>query len=366
MARLNTSCLARVVHSQESAAEEVALGYRTLFCKEQQAVLETDGHHFPIQLPQTQLFHEHDTVFVSEKGMGRLLYPYDSGSQTLFITAKCNSNCMMCPYTSVYRRNATDYPSELLIDMVRYLPEHTQHLVVTGGEPTLIGSSFFTIMQAIKERFPNIVCLLLTNGRSFSIPKIVVEAVEHLPRYTTAAIPLHAASAAKHDSITQSEGSFRQTIHGISNLMKTKIRIEIRIVVFQQNLHEMLPIAKLLCSLPQRVHVVHFMAAEMCGNAGINHDVVWVDYNEAFQRCIPAIDLLIRNGIDVELYNFPLCSIPKAFRALYRKSISEYKIQYGQQCDQCADQPLCGGVFGSSLKYAESGMKPVTGDPNEH
>lgn len=125
-------------------------------------------------------------------------------------------------------------------------------------------------MQAVKERFPNIVCLLLTNGRSFSIPEITAKAVHSLPKHTTAAIPIHAANADLHDRITQSEGSFRQTMHGIRNILHTDFHIEIRIVVFRENLQEMLPIAKLICELPKRVFVVHFMAAEMCGNAAVN------------------------------------------------------------------------------------------------
>ena len=37
--------------------------------------------------------------------------------------------------------------------------------------------------------------------------------------------------------------------------------------------------------------------------------------------------MLIANGINVGLYNFPLCSVPKAYWGLYKKSISEYKIR---------------------------------------
>ena len=365
MASIKHSLLACVAHSVTSAEEQQAMQKNVLLITDDYTELICGKNQIPFLSKSGTDYQEGDTVFINEKGQTRLLYSCHKGSQTLFLTAKCNSNCIMCPYTSSYRQMATDYPADLLHEMVRYLPEHTRHVVATGGEPTLIGTHFFTVMQAVKERFPNIVCLLLTNGRSFSIPEITAKAVHSLPKHTTAAIPIHAANADLHDRITQSEGSFRQTMHGIRNILHTDFHIEIRIVVFRENLQEMLPIAKLICELPKRVFVVHFMAAEMCGNAAVNHERVWVDYPQAFSACIPAIDLLIQNGIDVELYNFPLCSIPQAYWALYRQSISDYKIHYAEQCNECSVRPVCGGVFASSLKYAETAMIPIIGESHE-
>lgn len=362
MGGIGTSILAYVAHSVESANAQLSMCKNVLLASEEKTELICEKERLPFQLPADSELQDGDIISINGNGRVRLLFPYNKGSQTLFLSAKCNSNCIMCPYTSSYRQKAENYPNELLNEMVRYLPDHTQHLVVTGGEPTLLGKSFFTLMKAVKDRFPRVICLLLTNGRSFSIPEITASAVQHLPQYTTAAIPLHAANPDLHDQITQSPGSFQQTMHGIRNLLHTNIRVEIRVVVFRENLAEMTEIAKLICGLPKRVFVVHFMAAEMCGNASVNRERVWIDYPQAFSACIPAIDLLIQNGIDVELYNFPLCSIPHAYWALYRKSISDYKIYYGKQCDACAMQNICGGVFASSLKYAEAQMTPIIGD----
>lgn len=358
--------LACVTISEDETTEVLSHNFNVLKITGQSAILIYENEQYQILLPQSIELNAGDVVMISNTGRIHVLYSFASSSQTLFLTARCNSNCIMCPYTSTYRQNADIYSAELLSDMVRYLPRHTQHLIVTGGEPTLIGQQFFALMQMVKDQFPNIICLLLTNGRSMSIPEIIAKAIEHLPRYTTAAIPLHAASSELHDNITRSPSSFRQTLAGIHNLLRTSIQVEIRIVVFKQNLNEMLPLARLICNLPKRVHVVHFMAAEMCGNAAVNSEQIWVDYPKAFAACEAAIHLLIMNGIDVELYNFPLCAVPHKYWALYRKSISDYKIRYGVRCGLCINRSICGGVFASSLKLAEDGMVPIIGEPHEN
>ena len=80
--------------------------------------------------------------------------------------------------------------------------------------------------------------------------------------------------------------------------------------------------------------------------------------NVCFASCIPGIEMLIANGINVGLYNFPLCSVPKAYWGLYKKSISEYKIRYAPICETCRMKNLFGGVFQSALSLAAQNFKP--------
>lgn len=303
-------------------------------------------------------FFDNDTVFVNSYGNISLMFSFAEYSQTIVVTNKCNSNCIMCAYTSSFRRDTIDTDANYILEQVVYLPDHTEHLVITGGEPTLKDLAFFKLMKAIRDRFPRINCLLLSNGRSFSIDNICQQALTSFPKKTLVAIPLHASYPELHDRITQSSGSFKQTIIGIKKLLSLGIAVEIRIIAFAYNHADIINIARLIDNELHGVSIVNFMAVEMCGNSAVNSSDIWIDYNSAFSACEAAIDLLISSGIDVGIYNFPLCSVPHKYIGLYRKSISTYKVRYGEVCSKCCRKSMCGGVFASSLKYAIPEMKP--------
>lgn len=84
---------------------------------------------------------------------------------------------------------------------------------------------------------------------------------------------------------------------------------------------------------------------EMMGNAVINREKVWIDYDSIFVKIRTAIDQLIKNGFDVKLYNFPLCMIKKGYWHIAAKSISGYKIQYQDDCLLCEAKDICGGFL---------------------
>ena len=76
-----------------------------------------------------------------------------------------------------------------------------------------------------------------------------------------------------------------------------------------------------------------------------NRDLVWIDYPDAFSACKEAIETLVSNGIDVGLYNFPLCSVDNRFWDICEKSISEHKIRYAPQCTECKVKDACWRSF---------------------
>lgn len=337
--------------------------HRAILIKNKAIVYQNgEAVEFEVQSNDNDYFDYGDVVVIS--GIGKVTKYFDGkiGSHTLVVTNQCNSNCIMCPYTSNFRRNAEKPDLNFLKECVDYLPDSTCHIVITGGETTLIGVSFFELMNLIKSRFPSVSCLLLTNGRSFAVETMTDLAVRNFPTMTQFAIPIHASTAEVHDRISQSPNSFDQTLAGIENLLKQGLKVEIRIVVFKQNINEMQEIADLITNQFPQVSVVNFMAAEMCGNAAVNSSDIWIDYNLAFKQCEKAIDILIECGIDVGIYNFPLCSVPSKYHGIYKKSISEYKIRYPEKCENCVKKGLCGGIFSSSIKYSKDDVIPYTGE----
>ena len=55
---------------------------------------------------------------------GRILTTYSiSGDNTLYITDKCNSNCIMCPMGEYVRKNGKSINTDVLKQMIRYMPQ---------------------------------------------------------------------------------------------------------------------------------------------------------------------------------------------------------------------------------------------------
>lgn len=355
----NQELLARICYSIDEADRNRTMGRNVLYLEENIATLMRANRAAKYIITGCCNFRENDTIFINKYGNCRLLFRYSEYSQTIIVTNKCNSNCIMCPYTSHFRASANDCSDDFLVNQIDYLPTHTEQLTITGGEPTLKKEGFFRLMEKIKTHFPQVSCLLLTNGRSFSLRSICCKSNVVFPKKIIAAVPLHASYAELHDAITQVKNSFTQTAVGIRNLLNLGIAVEIRIVVFKENYKDIINISKFIQREIPNVSIVNFMAAEMCGNAAKNQNNTWVSYNKAFANCEKAIDLLISLGIDVGIYNFPLCSVPRRYWGIYKRSISSYKIRYGKKCDICNEKNVCGGVFASSLKYAESEMQPI-------
>lgn len=72
----------------------------------------------------------------------------------------------------------------------------------------------------------------------------------------------------------------------------------------------------------------------------------------SFQKAKTAIEILVTSGIDVQLYNFPLCAVEHDYWRLAAKSITEYKIRYMEACDECSVKPICGGFLCLRKGYA--------------
>lgn len=278
---------------------------------------------------------------------------------TLFITGQCNSNCVMCPSPDSTRRNGVVRSVEDLLAEVECIPDDTEHITVTGGEPTLIGNGFFKIMQALNTRFPDMPVLYLTNARAFSVPSFGQAFAEQAKNIDTVAVPIHAHSAEAHDLITRSEGSFVQTIGGLKTLASSRANIEIRIVVSNLNLNELLETVNIVLRDAPRVNVLNFIALEMTGNAARNKADVWVGYREAFDAVKPCIQTLLEHGITVHLYNWPLCTVKRSHWNLVQKSISDYKVRFEGVCMECMAKELCGGQFAANAVGGYDSLSPI-------
>lgn len=303
--------------------------------------------------------HNYDVYELWEDG--KLVEYYDDGSldNYFFVTSKCNSNCVMCPSPDAFRKAGENTGVETLIEIARHIPEDAPHLTITGGEPFMIGKDIFHFMEFLRDKFEYTEFLFLTNGRIFALDTYTQKFKETAPENTIVAIPVHGSSKQIHDSITQVDGSFKQTIQGIKKLLKVGIRVEIRIVVNKMNETDIFGIARLICDELSSIEYVSIMAMEMTGSARLNMDKVWIPYKDAARAIEEAVILLLENEIDVKLYNFPLCTVKNNLWTLCEKSISPDKVRYSDVCDNCKMRKSCGGVFAGTISIEKGELKAI-------
>ena len=298
---------------------------------------------------------------ILEMTPGNVYIYYDAASldNALFITNQCNSNCIMCPVSSIVRRNDPIENVNNLLKISSQIPSDSAHITITGGEPFLLKKDIFILFKYLKEHLNSIEYLLLTNARALSNKGYFELFKQTIPDNLLIGIPIHGSDEEKHDAITRAKGSFKQTRMALHHLMSTHIRVEIRIVVSQLNIDDLEQIAQLIINEFKGVYTVKFIGLEMLGNARRNLKEVWIDYKESFSKMKSAIDLLVNNEIDVGIYNYPLCCVDQPYWSICEKSITDYKVRYLPQCDKCLKKDACGGMFSGTYNLMKGVIEPI-------
>lgn len=298
-------------------------------------------------------YQDDDVLEINEQGVIYDRYTHGLDDCTIYISSCCNSNCIMCPISESERAHDAITPLPELLNFARYIPPAVEHVTITGGEPFLLGQDLFQLLNYLREHLPATRFQLLTNGRVFADRDYAERFAATSPRYMTLGIPIHGSDAERHDTITQSEGSFHQTVLGIRHLLRYGERIEVRFVVSRLNADDITAMAQMIIRDIPDVSSVKIMGLEMLGNAATHQDQVWIGYREAFAASEKAAVLLMQNGIDVEFYNFPLCMVDSQYWGIYRRSISEYKIRYKDECSGCIEKSNCGGFFAGTIRLVD-------------
>ena len=356
------SRLCIVSRTQKTTEDLLNRNASVLFVQDDSIVFLPDSVRLPLETvsqSRLSLLREFDIVEIGPQGVLYRSFANEEPDATLFMGGGCNSNCIMCPASDTERKKAFAYQRETLLKYIDFLPDDLEYLVITGGEPTLNPALFLEALECVQHKFPYTNVLLLTNGRSFSNRSFFDETYQRLPNRFRVAIPIHGANAAEHDAITQAEHSFEQTMQGIQRFLRASVPVEIRVVVTKANAGSLLSIADLISRHFPQCLCVNFIGLEPRGNCAKNFDQVFITYSDSFRASRPAIDYLIACGINVGLYNYPLCHIDKNYWSLACQSISSYKNVFLEACDVCAVKDICTGFFTAAKHIAHPTAFPV-------
>lgn len=301
------------------------------------------------------VFNYNDIVTIDINGYINIIHEANSKHNVLFITGKCNSNCIMCPQPPV-KEEPERY--ELNLKHISLLPKDTVSIGITGGEPTLIGNRLFEIINHIKRKLPKSYINLLSNGIKFENIDYAKRLSNTINQNTVVDIPLYSDIDDIHNEIVGSK-TFYRTIHGIYNLAKFDVKIGIRVVVLKINYERLPQLAEFIYFNFPFVYQISFMQMEPIGNALSNIDKLWIDPVDYNNELEDAIKILHYRDLHVSIYNSQLCILPKHIRKFAVKSISEWKNIYIEECEECILKPDCPGFFASSKEYHSREIKSI-------
>ena len=289
-----------------------------------------------------------DIVLIDPSGKVMVLFFANSEHNFLFATNRCNCDCLMCsqPPTKVDDSQFLWDVNNVLINL---LPQDLPFLGITGGEPTLLGSSLSELIQVVISSRPKTEIHLLTNGRAFSSAEYVAMFSQSVHKNVTLGIPLYSDYPPRHDYLVQASGAFDQTVLGIYNLASVGAPIEIRIVINRIVVPRLRMLSDFICWYMPFVKHVALMGMEVVGNAVANFEELWVDPKDYLGQLSDSVSVFHNHNIDCSIYNIPLCLLPCELRRLCKSSISEWKRSYTRTCDSCSSRAHCGGLFDSDV-----------------
>jgi len=288
-----------------------------------------------------------------EKNLVFVLYRESDMHHSLFLTNRCNSHCLMCSQPPT--KNDDSWLISDAIDIISHIRVSPAVLGLTGGEPVLLGQALRTIIDAIELLHPTTRIEILTNGRLLKDENLVQMLTYELKSSVSWLVPLYAHADFIHDFVVQAPGAFEETIAGLLNLQQRQQPIQLRIVLID-------PVLKILPELCQFigrnlpfVNVVALMACEPIGFALANQEQCAVDLADWEAQLRKSAQTLDRHDIPFVLMNAPLCALPSKLWPRARRSISDWKNVYADECNGCSVKEKCSGLFA----WHERGWKPT-------
>lgn len=290
-------------------------------------------------------------------GTVSIVYRPESRHNVLFISDRCNSNCLMCSQPPIDR--VDDGHMDVNEELIRLIEPAPEVLGITGGEPTLLGARLFRLLEQLRDKMPETWIHMLTNGRAFAWKDFTRRFAASRHPLTTLGIPLYSDLAYEHDYVVQARGAFDQTVMGIHQLARVKQDIEIRVVLHHQTARRILRIARFIYHNMPFVNHVALMGLEMMGYVRKNYDLLWIDPTDYQDELQSAVEFLSVRGLNVSIYNHQLCLLRPSLWKFARQSISDYKNIYLDECTRCEVRSSCGGLFKSAAQWHSPHIRAI-------
>lgn len=282
-----------------------------------------------------------DVLLVNpRKGVADRLVRRNSPHNTFVITERCDQLCVMC----------SQPPKQHHVDLFPYfeaaalLAPRNAVIGLSGGEPTLYKGQLFGLLSRVMQQRPDISFHVLTNAQHFATEDLSALSQIDLGRVIWG-VPLYSADACVHDEIVGKAGAYDQLQKNLALMARAGCRIELRTVLMRPNAEHLPELARFIATMLPFVDVWAIMQMENIGYGRKNWDALFFDSSDQFMRLATALNIVQSRGLEAKLYNFPLCTVPVAYRSLAPATISDWKKTFLEECDGCSMKEACGGFF---------------------
>lgn len=261
-----------------------------------------------------------------------------SRHNTLLVTERCDQLCQMC----------SQPPKKTHVDLYKHfetaceLAPPNSFIGISGGEPTLHKHSLLGLLSKMHEVRPDLRFHVLTNAQHFD--KQDIETLRTLQRVLWG-VPLYAAESSLHDEIVGKQGAFDSLMTGFSILGRAGAEIELRTVIMNSNVSALNDLASLVTKSISFVDVWTIMQMENIGFARNNWNKLFYDHSKDFSLIGAPLTVALLHGVEVALYNFPLCTVPEQWQQYAARSISDWKNRFLTDCEPCPARSQCSGFF---------------------
>ena len=215
---------------------------------------------------------------------------------------------------------------------------------LSGGEPTLFKDELFAFLEFVREKRPDLSFHVLTNAQHFD-PSDKAWLVGPSRRNIVWGVPVYSSDAALHDCIVGKQGAFEALCDGLAVLGESGVSIELRTVLLKENVRQLPELSQFVSAYLPFVSTWALMQLENIGFARNRWSDLFYDNSVDFGPVGQAIDYAFVRGIDVRLFNFPLCTVPDEYRLLAETSISDWKQKFISVCSSCSAKRRCSGFF---------------------
>lgn len=284
----------------------------------------------------------------------------------------CNNNCLFCvmdmPIKRWGKRPNKTIKKEILEGRKKY---RCDSLVLTGGESTMRQDILEIVKYAKSVGFKTI--QLQTNGRMLRYKKLCCGLIN--AGINSFTVSFHAHNSKLGDSLSQTEGSFNQTLEGMRNIKHFGARLITNTVVCSRNYMYIPEIIKLAVSM--KADQIQLVFVRPVGMAFSNYNNTVPKMSKTIPFIEKGIELCKSNSIFCVVEGIPYCLLqgykehiaerymPNVFikadeKYLKRRRKVKRKLKC-RECRICKKNEECTGVWKEYLNKEGCGeFKPIS------
>jgi MoaA/NifB/PqqE/SkfB family radical SAM enzyme len=164
----------------------------------------------------------------------------------VIISPRCENNCQFCnPNKKIDLFNLKQQEINTAKNLIDFKRQCIENIEISGSDPIEYDKITGLVKYIKNKGFKEI--QLSTHGRRFHDKNFARNIIK--AGLNRARIPIYGSNAMIHDSITNSTGSFNETIQGIKNLADLKIHVNVSCLIMQNNKEDLCKIVDLVKSL---------------------------------------------------------------------------------------------------------------------